>query len=86
MPAANRVMSLRPVHPCWGSWRNEGFFPFHSSLEMKTRILDLNLYLECAFRRGGLQRQLRGTHYSCSLSGHDANIWSDKAERMGAKG
>lgn len=54
MPASNRLMSLRPAHPCRGSWKNEGFFFFfHSRLEMKTRILDLNLYLECAFRRGG---------------------------------
>lgn len=56
MPASNRLMSLRPAHPCRGSWKNEGFFFFfffHSRLQMKTRILDLNLYLECAFRREG---------------------------------
>lgn len=55
MPTSNRLMSLRPAHPCRGSWKNEDSFSFSFFfiLEMKTRILDLNLYLECAFRREG---------------------------------
>lgn len=48
MLASNHLMSFRPTYHCWESCWGDGIFFFHSRQGIKTRILDLYLFIQRA--------------------------------------